>query len=213
MAVEVRIVIPRATLERLGGALGRLPATLAIRLRRQLEVAAARFASFYTAKRLSGRPGLKRRTGGLARALDWEATGETLTDLNARIFFRGSGPGGPLRLVWAHEHGATIRPRRRQWLTVPLPEALTAAGVPRRSSARAWENTFVQRSRRGNLLIFQKRGRGIVPLYVLRKSVEIPARLDFRQLGRQRFVPLALARMQRAVNRTLEEVASTLRSA
>ena len=40
------------------------------------------------------------------------------------------------------------------------------------------KNTFVQYSKKGNLLIFQKRSRGsIVPLYILKKRVKIPARL------------------------------------
>jgi hypothetical protein len=45
-------------------------------------------------------------------------------------------------------------------------------------SARDWPNTFVRRSRRGNLIIFQRRGREIIPLYLLRKTVIINRRLD-----------------------------------
>ncbi len=76
------------------------------------------------------------------------------------------------------EYGAVIRATRSEYLTIPLPAALDSRGVPLRRSARMWANTFVQRSRRGNLLIFQNRpGGAIVPLYVLKREVRIPPRL------------------------------------
>ena len=79
-----------------------------------------------------------------------------------------------------HERGATIRAKNSQYLTIPLPAALNSRGVPLKPSARAWRNTFVAKSRKGNLLIFQKRGKNdIVPLYVLKKRVRIPKRLAF----------------------------------
>ncbi len=46
-----------------------------------------------------------------------------------------------------------------------------------RQRARDWDNTFVQRSRRGNLLIFQRNGPNITPLYLLKPSVRIQPRL------------------------------------
>lgn len=76
-----------------------------------------------------------------------------------------------------HEKGATIRAKRSKFLTIPLPAALDGRGIPLRRRARDWDNTFVQRSRRGNLLIFQKRGENIVPLYVLKRSVKLRPRL------------------------------------
>jgi len=75
------------------------------------------------------------------------------------------------------ETGATIRPKRAKFLTVPTDYALDSRGIPLKRSAREWGNTFVARSKKGNLIVFQKRGRGIVPLYVLKKEVRIPARL------------------------------------
>lgn len=84
---------------------------------------------------------------------------------------------GGIYYLKAHEFGATIRARRSQYLTIPLPAALDSAGVPLKRSARDWTNTFIKRSRKGNLLIFQKRGDQIVPLYVLKKEVTIRKRL------------------------------------
>lgn len=81
-----------------------------------------------------------------------------------------------------HEKGAVIVPKSAKYLTIPLPAALTARGTPKLPNARAWSNTFVQRSKKGNLLIFQKKKDGsIVPLYVLVKQVIIPKRLNFEE--------------------------------
>lgn len=80
-----------------------------------------------------------------------------------------------------HEHGGWIRAKNAQYLTIPLPAALNANGTPKKPRARDWENTFVSRSKRGNLIIFQKRGRRVIPLYVLKKKVRIPARLGLRK--------------------------------
>lgn len=76
-----------------------------------------------------------------------------------------------------HEHGGVIRAKRAKYLTIPLPAALDSRGIPLKKSARDWENTFVLRSKAGNLLIVQRRGTQIVPLYVLKSEVYIPPRL------------------------------------
>jgi len=85
----------------------------------------------------------------------------------------------------------TIRPKKRGgFLAIPLEAALTPAGVPRgppRSSV--FGETFVQKSKKGNLIIFGKRvvtkgprqgeAQGdIVPLFALKEQVKIPARVD-----------------------------------
>jgi hypothetical protein len=77
-----------------------------------------------------------------------------------------------------------IRPKRAKYLTIPLPAALNANGTPKKSSARAWENTFVIRSKAGNLLIVQKNGTQITPLYVLKPEVYIPPRLGLGATAR-----------------------------
>ncbi len=85
--------------------------------------------------------------------------------------------------IWylnTQEDGATITAKRSQYLTIPLPAALDAQGVPLKKRARDWENTFVKKSKNGNLIIFQKNGSGITPLYLLRKSVTIPKRLGMK---------------------------------
>lgn len=77
------------------------------------------------------------------------------------------------------EYGATIVSKGKL-LTIPLPAALDSHGIPLKKSAREWNNTFVARSKKGNLLIFQRVGTQIIPLYVLKTSVVIPPRLGMR---------------------------------
>lgn len=100
--------------------------------------------------------------------------------------------------ISVHEKGATIRAKRVQFLTIPLPAALDSRGVPLRASAREWDNTFVQRSKRGNLLIFQKRGASLVPLFLLKREVTLPPRLKAEQAleaGSDFFVDEAVERI------------------
>ncbi len=105
-----------------------------------------------------------------------------------------------------HERGATIRAKKAQFLTIPLPAALDARGLPRRASARAWDNTFVKRSKRGNLLIFQKRGVELVPLYLLKREVTLPPRLEAEKTliaGAEFFVDQAVDRVFRILQKGL----------
>lgn len=78
-----------------------------------------------------------------------------------------------------HETGGTISGKGKM-LTIPLPPALNANGTPKRKSAREWENTFIGRSTKGNLLIFQREGASITPLYILKPQVTIKPRLGLR---------------------------------
>lgn len=75
-----------------------------------------------------------------------------------------------------HELGGTIKPITKRYLTIPFPGTKTPAGVGR-GSARDYSNTFFKKSKAGNLILFQKNGKSIVPLFLLRdKPVQIPAR-------------------------------------
>ena len=108
----------------------------------------------------------------------------------------GSVGGAPY--LRTHEYGAVIRPKRAKYLTIPLPAALKPNGTPKKARARQWDRTFIMRSKKGNLLIVRRDGRRIVPLYVLKRMVRIPARLGFRAfLGAEvpRFTDFSMARM------------------
>lgn len=121
-------------------------------------------------KKLSGNP-IHRRTGMLVTGMNYnvESSGQDVI-----------GHVGNKRVHSAiHETGGTITAKNSTFLTIPLDAAKTPAGVLRKP-ARQWENTFVSRSAKGNLIIFQKNAKGITPLFVLKKSVKIPARPYFR---------------------------------
>ena len=117
---------------------------------------------------------LFKRQGLLMRSLaaSVRVRGSTLENIQGEI---GGAPTP--KWAWVHEEGAVIKVKRARYLTIPLPAALTSQGLPKKKKARDWRNTFVAKSKAGNLLIFQKRGKSIVPLYVLKKQVRIPRRL------------------------------------
>jgi hypothetical protein len=119
---------------------------------------------------------LFRRSGGGIRGIarSVKVSGNTLGSTTGQI-------GAPFPIS-VHEKGATIRAKNAQFLTIPLPAALDSRGVPLRRRARDWPDTFVRRSRRGNLLIFRQEPDGdITPLYLLRKRVVLPPRLGLEE--------------------------------
>lgn len=136
---------------------------------------------------------LSSRSGGLIEGIKASVTitGTTFDDLQGGI-------GGPF-YARVQEYGATIKVKRAKWLTIPLPAALDSKGVPLKKKARDWKNTFIARSKKGNLLIFKKEGgRKIVPLYALKKEVTIPPRLGMKKAidgGLPYFVDRAVDRM------------------
>ena len=85
-----------------------------------------------------------------------------------------------------------------KWLQLPLPAALDSRGLPLKPGPRSWGNTFVAKSKVGNLLIFQRQGKPVTPLYVLKTSVYIPARLgmaDTIKTGMGLFTDRAMSSM------------------
>ena len=140
---------------------------------------------------------LSRRSGEAVRSIkkSVRVTGNSLNSMKGTI--------GGVHYLKTHEYGATIRPRKAKYLTIPIPEfALNPNGTPKKKSAREWKNTFVARSKKGNLLIFQKRGRKVVPLYVLKTQVRIPPRLKMGETLRSQmpyFVDKATDEMVREI--------------
>ena len=73
-----------------------------------------------------------------------------------------------------------IKPKRTKFLAIPMGEALTPAGVSRYRSPRDVPNTFVKGE-----VIFQRRGKRAVPMFILKRQVKVPKRLDPEEiLGR-----------------------------
>jgi hypothetical protein len=134
-------------------------------------------------------------------------SGDSIKSIVASVSVEGSTFGdivghiGGDPFLSVHEFGATIHAKDKL-LTIPLPAALNDHGIPLKKSAREWQNTFVARSKKGNLLIFQKVGTAIIPLYVLKTSVVIPARLgmgDTLRTGLPYFVDKAMDAMVKAM--------------
>jgi hypothetical protein len=115
--------------------------------------------------------------------------------------------GSDLPYARIQEFGGTITPKKAKFLAIPLPAALNANGTPIKSSPRDWPNTFCAKSKAGNLLIFQRRGTQIVPLYVLKSSVYIPPRLGLKKTldaGIPYFVERAMDQMVRNLQQGLK---------
>mgnify|MGYP001561734624 CR=1 FL=1 len=98
---------------------------------------------------------------------------------NSIIGLIGSGvrQGDRVKYADIQETGGIVKPKNSKYLAVPLPAALTPAGVLRRKP-RDWPDTFVMKSGNGNLLIVQKKGKRVtrlVALFILKKQVTIPA--------------------------------------
>ena len=113
---------------------------------------------------------LHRRTGALATRSELKLTGIRGNKIEGNIV------AGGLPYAAIHEYGGTIKPKSSKYLAIPLDAAKTPAGVPR-GAPRDFQDTFFFKSKAGNLLIGQKGiGGGLIPLFVLKKSVEIPKR-------------------------------------
>lgn len=110
-------------------------------------------------------------------------SGRAVRSILQSVKVRGESPGdiqgriGGVFYLRTHEFGATIRAKKANYLTIPLKAALNPDGTPKRKKAKDWSNTFVAKSKKGNLIIFRKVDGGIEPLYLLKKEVKIPARL------------------------------------
>ena len=162
--------------ENLGGAIDRAGPVLARELRDLLTYIASEAATRH-GNAWPGGTGpktLSTRSGALVRSiLDgvW-VEGDHLGDIQGGISTVSYGA--------TQEFGATIRPKNGKYLAIPLPAALDARGVPLKLGPRQWDNTFVATSKNGNLIIFQRRGATIIPLYVLKTEVTIPPRLGLR---------------------------------
>jgi hypothetical protein len=123
------------------------------------------------------------RSGALRRSFGFELRG-TGVDISMRLFAAG------LPYARVQEYGGVIKPKNRRYLTVPLPDALTPAGVLKggarlvslggsKYATADGEPTFIFRSKAGNLLVATRRTHKL--LYVLKSSVKLEPKLGFRE--------------------------------
>jgi len=126
------------------------------------------------------------RAGGLLRVRTgrlWGSIGSRVIDDGRNLLgLVGSGVRqGTARVKYANIHitGGTIKAKPGKFLTIPTRHALTASGSQLKGgamSARDFKNTFIRKSKTGTLIIFQKNRNGIIPLFILKRSVRIPKR-------------------------------------
>ncbi|MCK5611654.1 hypothetical protein KAR91_57820 [Candidatus Pacearchaeota archaeon] len=143
----------------------------------------------YSQKNLAGK-NLKRRSGNLAKSLKWldikyRAKGKfTEWELKAKT---------QVPYARLQDEGGDIKPKNSKYLAIPLPKELSEKyvfhGGVQKKRPRSFEHkpTFVAKSKAGNLIMFLiakgkgKKPRGkkrldkIVPLFVFKKEVTIPA--------------------------------------
>lgn len=102
------------------------------------------------------------------------------------------------------EMGGIIKARNAEYLAIPLPDALGANGKPRKLTARHWRKAFVQKSAAGELLLVQRRGRKLIPLYALKRYLHIKGdRAARRELKAKR--PVFHKELQRALRGMLDD--------
>ena len=147
---------------------------------------------------INDRADLQRRSGEGLRSLLRSvrvSEGTLVDEVSASI------SGGALS---RHETENVTVARRSRYLTIPLPAALDSRGVELKRRARDWQNTFVRRSRRGNLIIFQRTARGPVPLYLLKTRTRSQPRLGLGVVV-DRSLPWWEQRVADAIANNIEE--------
>jgi hypothetical protein len=165
----------------------------------------------YSPTRAGAGSRLMRRSGALAQSF-------TTANLGAASRLNGLGVamGTDKEYAPIQEEGGTVKAKPGKYLTIPLDDALTPAGVVKggarlRKSGGKWQTadgkpTFIR-----NGVIFAKYGktdRSLRALYVLKKQVKIPPRLGmFRMFERlqRKFIP---HRIGQAVSSALEKGAA-----
>lgn len=132
-----------------------------------VKIAAGRVISEY----LTGQS-LKHRTGNLARAVQgWMAD-----DLEGVVGVQPNSAVEKYKWLLGDQSIPTIKPKHGKYLTIPIGEALTGAGVLKAKYSEGLRNItggFFVKTKRGKLLFGYKRGkRGkFRALFVLKKSV------------------------------------------
>ena len=116
--------------------------------------------------------GVQSRSGALRRSFDHAWGGANLDDLFVSTF----SAGVPYARI--QEEGGEVKAKPGRYLAIPLDAAKTAAGVQRKPP-RQWSDTFFIRSKKGTLLLMQKRAHDMIPLFAMVKRVVLKGDLGF----------------------------------
>lgn len=135
---------------------------------------------------------LHSRTDALRLSIKTATRGTTLNTLRGSVF--SDSIYAPI-----HEHGGTVKAKDKYlrvpggpYLNIPLPSNKTPAGVMRKNARTVFnEGGYIMRSARGNYIVMS----GInEPMFILRKKVEIPARLGMVKAAEDE-IPTMLGRI------------------
>lgn len=184
MATTFRL--KQSSIDRLSRVYSRAPKRLYDGIERSLRQSATEWQR-EMAKRTKGATradGLARRTGDLARSIQTSVKGSppNISSLEMRAVSAGV-PYAPI-----HEFGGTVRAKNAKFLTIPAKDNLTAAGVARHPSARAFfasptvgegKPFILRKGGKAWIVIGKAGGKGLLFLWTLKKEVKIPARLGF----------------------------------
>lgn len=146
------------------------------RLREALKETAWRMYAYTVDTYLTGGKGVKVRSGTLRRST------MPVYDERRGRFIAGVSFGVKYAVAHVGKPGTffEVRPRHAKFLAIPTKYARTPAGVSRYSSPLALSDTFI----RGGV-IYQRQGRRAVPMFILRRSVRIPRRIDSEDILQQ----------------------------
>ena len=162
-----------------------------IGLRWEREMRSTRFAPYSPGGGLiDANPGktLRNRTGRLKSSIQSRVSGDRLHDLTLHL---SAGSRSHRSYAALQEYGGTIQAKNKL-LTVPTRFAVDPRGlikpsatlVPGGGMTATGKDTYVVKASNGNLYLYADDGKPgpNPPLYQLRKSVRIPARLGMRSV-------------------------------
>jgi phage gpG-like protein len=126
-----------------------------------------------------------RDSGTLSKAFSWSLGSDRRSVLIVN----------PLKYAAMQNFGGTVTPKTGKYLAVPLP---TLSITERRAKKpRDFSDTFFAKSRKGNLILFQKTGKqkdAIRPLFVMKTSVTIKPRPFMKWFPEMRTQATAVAK-------------------
>jgi hypothetical protein len=103
----------------------------------------------------------------------------------------------PMKYAALQNFGGTVSAKGGKFLAIPMPNLSVSE---RRSKPRDFSNTFFAKSRKGNLILFQKTGgkksEGIRPLFAMKTSVTIKPRLFMKWFPEMKAQAIAIARAE-----------------
>ena len=174
----IQILIDPKSIDKLDRKITLLPAKIKSANKRAMKRSVKAVASHIVKNKLRGNPLHSRTAGaaGMAGNISYNATRpEAVRVINDEVIgeVKNSTPYANI-----HEHGGTITPKRAKYLTIPLSGNLTERGVMR-VPPKSVVNAFFATSKKGNLIMFGESplaGGEIVPMFVLKDKVVIPAR-------------------------------------